>query len=182
MITPDMMYDPFTQNRNNFIRYRLIPALRSEHYKQARNYLRTEEGYCCLGVACDLYGVTWDDEVGVGGNRSATFIGASYKNTSWSGSALPTELARDLDVTILISVKMEVADFVPHLELPRLTRDETPASVISMSGLNDAGLTFAQIADVLEAALDNDLLVPYENGYEYDDYARTESLSLARGS
>lgn len=33
-----------------------IKALRSGEYKQIRDKLRKEEGFCCLGVLCDLYG------------------------------------------------------------------------------------------------------------------------------
>ena len=33
-----------------------MKALRSGEYKQARGQLRKEGSYCCLGVACDLYG------------------------------------------------------------------------------------------------------------------------------
>lgn len=31
-----------------------IAALRSGIYPQANGFLRTQEGYCCLGVLCDL--------------------------------------------------------------------------------------------------------------------------------
>lgn len=29
-------------------------ALRSGEYQQAKGYLRTDDGYCCLGVLCDI--------------------------------------------------------------------------------------------------------------------------------
>jgi hypothetical protein len=32
-----------------------VEALRSGDYAQARGHLRSENGYCCLGVACDTY-------------------------------------------------------------------------------------------------------------------------------
>lgn len=31
-----------------------IEALRSGKYKQGQDFLRTEEGFCCLGVLCDV--------------------------------------------------------------------------------------------------------------------------------
>lgn len=31
-----------------------VAALRSGKYKQAKGYLRTSNGFCCLGVACDI--------------------------------------------------------------------------------------------------------------------------------
>ena len=33
-----------------------VKALRSGEYKQTRGQLRQGDAYCCLGVACDLYG------------------------------------------------------------------------------------------------------------------------------
>lgn len=32
-----------------------IDALRSGLYKQGRGHLQTKKGYCCLGVACDIF-------------------------------------------------------------------------------------------------------------------------------
>lgn len=37
------------------IKDKWVKALRSGDYKQTRYQLRTTEGYCCLGVLCDLY-------------------------------------------------------------------------------------------------------------------------------
>ena len=34
-------------------------ALRSGKYKQTKSRLKTDEGFCCLGVLCDLQGVEW---------------------------------------------------------------------------------------------------------------------------
>ena len=33
----------------------LVAALRSGEYTQARGRLKTDNGYCCLGVACDVF-------------------------------------------------------------------------------------------------------------------------------
>jgi len=33
----------------------LTDALRSGEYKQTKQRLRNDEGFCCLGVACDIY-------------------------------------------------------------------------------------------------------------------------------
>lgn len=35
-------------------RKRWVKALRSGKYTQERGYLRTENGFCCLGVLCDI--------------------------------------------------------------------------------------------------------------------------------
>lgn len=43
---------------------RWIKALRDGTYRQARGYLRTGDGYCCLGVECDLVNSrAWGSEV-----------------------------------------------------------------------------------------------------------------------
>lgn len=44
----------------------LCVALESGKYTQDVNYLRTTDGYCCLGVACDLYDSSrWQPRAGV---------------------------------------------------------------------------------------------------------------------
>lgn len=37
------------------VKKKWLEALRSGKYKQDRGYLKTDEGYCCLGVLCDVY-------------------------------------------------------------------------------------------------------------------------------
>lgn len=37
------------------IAYKWIDALESDEYKQTQGYLKTDNGFCCLGVLCDLY-------------------------------------------------------------------------------------------------------------------------------
>ncbi len=41
----------------------LVAALRSGKYQQSRKTLRNSTGFCCLGVACDISGISeWDDK------------------------------------------------------------------------------------------------------------------------
>jgi hypothetical protein len=46
------------------IKAKWLTALRSGQYEQVDSVLRNNEGYCCLGVLCDLYaqetGVEWE--------------------------------------------------------------------------------------------------------------------------
>ena len=42
---------------------RWVSALRSGEYKQGKLYLKSENGYCCLGVLCDILGVEWKEEI-----------------------------------------------------------------------------------------------------------------------
>lgn len=39
---------------NQEIKQKWTAALRSGKYQQAKRYLHTDGGYCCLGVLCDL--------------------------------------------------------------------------------------------------------------------------------
>lgn len=54
---------------NPEIKQRWLTALRSGEYSQTRDKLKNEQGFCCLGVLCDLYskekGVPWEENGGV---------------------------------------------------------------------------------------------------------------------
>lgn len=38
-----------------------VKALRSGKYEQGKSLLKNRNKFCCLGVACDLAGVAWED-------------------------------------------------------------------------------------------------------------------------
>lgn len=45
------------------LKARWVEALRSGKYKQAQNRLRTADGFCCLGVLCEISGEgVWHDD------------------------------------------------------------------------------------------------------------------------
>lgn len=50
----------------------LVDALRSEEFKQGREWLRVGDRYCCLGVACEV-AIRNGLEVEVEGNPGGTF-------------------------------------------------------------------------------------------------------------
>ena len=49
---------------NEQVKQKWLSALRSGDYKQTQLHLHTDDGFCCLGVLCDLYGkehnVEWE--------------------------------------------------------------------------------------------------------------------------
>lgn len=112
-----------------------IAALRSGKYAQAQHALRNENGFCCLGVACDIYDPTrWDKE-------------RMYLDHDID---LPPEVNEEY------GFPLEDADYafeVSEAEFTKITglpaeQDMSPLTLIS---LNDTyGLTFDQIADVME--------------------------------
>ena len=113
---------------NPQIKQKWVSALRSGEYQQGQYCLRTDNGFCCLGVLCDLYGkennVEWD-LVNDGGNYEF-----QYKEES-----LP------------ISV-MEWAGV--ENDNPYIIGD---TGGTSLSLLNDSGSTFNEIADLIEEHL-----------------------------
>jgi hypothetical protein len=60
-------------------------ALRSGKYPQTQKRLRTEEGFCCLGVLADILGAPWEP-----GQNYYVFQGAAGK---W-GDELPCSVLR----------------------------------------------------------------------------------------
>jgi hypothetical protein len=41
-------------NKENIQKW--VDTLRSDEFKQTKDALKNEDGYCCLGVACEVYG------------------------------------------------------------------------------------------------------------------------------
>ena len=106
---------------NQQVKEKWLSALRSGHYKQTQNYLYADNGFCCLGVLCDLYGkehnVEWNfDE-----------DGNYYRFQDETGS-LPLSV-------------IEWAGVGSH-------NPSIPGT--SLVELNDTGSTFNQIADFIE--------------------------------
>lgn len=108
-----------------------VAALRSGRYKQGTGYLRDNEDlYCCLGVLCEVQGIPYD----AAERTYATSISAlnpsnpRYSDLS-AGGAMPEG--------VFVEVWIEPTG--------RWGRDRQ-----SLAKLNDAGLTFGAIADILE--------------------------------
>lgn len=130
----------YTSEQQAEHRAKWIEALRSGRFKQGRNRLRDglhveAENFCCLGVACELAaeaGITRRMERGYGNGygpgRNAT---------------LPYSVADWLGLTDDAGVLTEPVEFAG---------DDGPRRATSLTQLNDdAGKTFAEIADLIEA-------------------------------
>ena len=153
-ITPDMMYDPFTASRENFFKYRLIPALRSGHYKQTDGFLRDYRGFCCLGVMCEL----------LNPNRWVRYDSSHY---AWGEADyyLSHETAIKFDVTPQIDLKEGIREYPKSvayrgndMPLRNLIVNGRP----SLAALNDLGLSFNDIANILEYAVEHNLIYAYD--------------------
>lgn len=115
------------QNEFTEIQRKWIDALRSGDYQQCKNYLHTNDGYCCLGVACDILKipVEYDDD------------GVAYYQDEHE--KLPASVYRQLNLIDNIGA---IRAYTPHFEKP-FTEE-------ALSALNDNGYTFEKIADFME--------------------------------
>ena len=113
---------------NQQIKEKWMNALRSGEYSQTRGYLRTTEGFCCLGVLCDLYsketGTEWVENYELENSSSflEEFATLPKEVMEWSGLEYPN----------------------PYFDFE---------NGVSLASLNDGGKEFNEIADVIEKYL-----------------------------
>jgi hypothetical protein len=84
-----------------------VEALRSGKYQQARNFLKSEDGYCCLGVLCDIQGADFEAIREEFGSLSLSLNPAKYLGEVNTIKA--TELAQMNDNGKSFS---EIADYI----------------------------------------------------------------------
>jgi hypothetical protein len=113
-----------------------VAALRSGEYRQSKSQLRRGDGFCCLGVLCELAA-----KEGVG---------------QWNGTAFTTDR---------MHMGGDFVDFVNHRDVHYLPHGVTGWACVQskdpqvlddnngkshLSELNDNGFTFDQIATIIE--------------------------------
>lgn len=127
---------------NEQVKKQWVEALRSGKYQQGREQLRVglEDGYCCLGVLCDLHaqatGNEWSKVDGPYYNVDGpyyTYLGEAYFP--------PNEVAAWAGLTTRCNSELE-------LRYPEESDDEVwHQEHLYLSQLNDErGLTFGEIA------------------------------------
>ena len=133
---------------NTEIKARWTAALRSGEYPQAEGRLRATEGFCCLGVLCDLavkdgiiaekapsldsYGGGWDY------GETANNLDLPQAVMDWAGLGQPNpDVNRD------------------SLPAGAFTGDpsDQPKSGPNLALLNDSGTPFDVIADIIDQQL-----------------------------
>jgi hypothetical protein len=118
---------------NQEIKAKWVAALRSGEYAQTKNCLRNDEGFCCLGVLCDIYAKDTETEWVPEKDNKPEFIFLDRIGTpptqvqDWSGFPSRTGYLNDIKNRDGITEELTV--------------------------LNDSGFTFNQIADVIQFAL-----------------------------
>lgn len=116
---------------NQEVKTKWLEALRSGDYEQAKGSLKTTSGkFCCLGVLCDLYHKeTGNGEWNVDGKKESFSVGY------------------DVRIGILPKAVCHWAE----LDSPNPRIDD--AREESLAELNDLGLTFLEITDLIEEQL-----------------------------
>lgn len=109
-----------------------VEALRSEEYPQTRGVLHSGEGFCCLGVLCDLHSKTTGQEKW---SQSGELERDGFKHPFYTYFGAETSLPH------------------PVVEWAGLNSSNPGDKVASFANLNDNGTPFPQIADLIEKEL-----------------------------
>lgn len=104
-----------------------LKALRSGYYKQGKGHLNDGDAFCCLGVACELYRREHSLEMSMDGEGIVSYDGEKF--------LLPHKVMEWLELST------PEGDWLG---------DEFACD--SLADLNDSGLSFEDIAKVIEAA------------------------------
>lgn len=136
-----------------------VKALRSGRYKQGKNRLRSRDGdqlrYCCLGVACNLAKLNWreaeeDDYYNSYGIADAdSNVVINWVNWAFSETA-EDDLQKALRADSVLAAQWEQYEdwtAAAYVDLRFFKVDTADVLVY----LNDAGRTFEEIADFIEA-------------------------------
>jgi hypothetical protein len=147
------MIDALTIQQN---RQAWLEELRSGNRQQVHGYLScgidngSEVGFCCLGVATELAGLTPDFESSNGhayyGNVDPQYLTLPVEAQEWLGvNTGDPRLAFDPN-------DEEHVDYLLDVAGPEFVRDWRDSGQEYLTGalLNDQGVTFKQIADLIE--------------------------------
>jgi hypothetical protein len=144
-------------------------ALRSGTYTQGKNYLRKTDGsFCVLGVLCDTVDPTgWEDvqsDPDRSKDSSVPYLGANKSGTTCGYETfppgtfirmldLPLHMNGGMDIHIPTSLlnnsqRQKVVDFMAPSGHTYLSSD------YCISTLNDAGISFEELADLIEGTFE----------------------------
>ena len=118
-----------------------VAALRSGEYKKTKHRLRDEKGFCCLGVACDVY-------------AKETGEGKWKKHFARFLFELDTQSTTDLPYVVMAWLGLsDNSGRYPEgrLGLVRAKGPFLASTDTSLSIENDTGMGFSEIADVIES-------------------------------
>ena len=123
---------------NKDIAMKWADALESGEYPQIKSFLHTADGYCCLGVLCELSGfASWKEEDIPWLDQAGLPIRFKYPD----GTGLTSKYSLPYNVMEWSGVRTSSGEV--------LSEDNTLAS------LNDKGKTFTEIAQIIRENWEN---------------------------
>lgn len=127
---------------NSQVKEKWIAALRSGEYEQGKNKLRGSEGFCCLGVLCDLY-------------SQEPFTQGWKFNGEYEKSPLPMDYWYfDGESEFLPKSVMEWAGLKTNCPEVAVEDDDAGESIYdSIANLNDGGYNFIALSNIIEEQL-----------------------------
>lgn len=120
------------------VRAKWVAALRSGEYKQAIGYLKTESGFCCLGVLCDLA-----EKEGIA--KSSVQTVNKEERYQRQVFVYDEKACKNLPLSVMDWAGLERSS--PHVLIG--------ATVHSLESLNDSGSKFEYIAEIIECQKDS---------------------------
>lgn len=124
-----------------------LEALRGGKYTQAKTRLKTKNGFCCLGVLSDISKQgSWKETSFENSDRAFEYVpeGGGCRSTSFLPEAVAIwAFASKPLFQPLVQIDAAISDRMKGV-LPGLK---------SLSFLNDRGLSFEEIADIIEEQL-----------------------------
>ena len=130
---------------NTEVKQKWIDALRSGKYEQGSEKLRGANGYCCLGVLCDIYAQEHNTQWEFRGDEEINPQSQDYWYFDEHSEFLPESVMNWAELkTHNPTVRVDVED--NDDEDNWYYKDE-------LSDINDSGYDFSQIANLIEAQL-----------------------------
>ena len=125
-------------------RRKWVEALRSGKYYQITGALRNALGHCCLGVACEISGlVKWKEA-----ENEAGYLYGAYTLEA------VVDLDTDDEAIFTTELPEAVCDWLGVRYTDGGFQDES-GIFTSLANANDKGVTFAEIANIIESAPDS---------------------------
>ena len=110
-----------------------VEALRTGGFDQSKHVLQDNHGFCCLGVACEIF----KEDLNLKVEKVVFREGGFEVYYDYQGQVMPQKLADFLGLTTREGLFTEL-------------RMEGAQPGDTLTSLNDSGATFTQIADILE--------------------------------
>ena len=128
---------------NSKVKEAWVNALRSGKYEQGSERLRGVDGFCCLGVLCDIYAQEHNTEWEFRGNKETNLQPMDYWYYEGESEFLPESV---MDWA-------ELKTDNPQLRVDVEDGEDNWNYKEGVSNLNDSGYTFTTIANLIEAQL-----------------------------